>query len=170
MNVIDQATFHFFRDCVTVVGVLVGIGYYIAGSQIQIKTRKAQLFLNLYNHFKSEDFMKDWTVMFFEWRWDNYEEFWSKYGPSQPEEFSKFLSMCAYFEGIGLLVSMKLIELEIVDKLMAAPIIWMWEKLDSEIIETRKRFNAPRLWEWNEYLYHRLVGKIGKKPLYFDTE
>jgi hypothetical protein len=168
--VIDAATFTFIKDCVTIFGVIIGVGYYVAITQIQIKNRKAQLFLNLYDQFKSKAFMETWTEMFFEWKWDDYDEFWAKYGPGEPEEFGKFLSMCAYFEGIGLLVDMKLIDLEIVDKLMAAPIIWMWEKLDSVIFETRKRFNAPRLWEWNEYLYNELLGRIGKPELYFNSE
>jgi hypothetical protein len=43
-----------------------------------------------------------------------------------------------------------------VDELMATPIIWMWEKTEAITKGYRINFDNPNLWEWYEYLYHKL--------------
>lgn len=144
-------------DIIPVLALITAAVYYITISRNTIRTRKAQLFMNLYSHFRDKDFMLQWSEKFFKWSWKDFDDYLEKYGPEKNlEAFASYSSTCAYFEGIGVLVKKKLIDLTIVEELMATPIIWMWEKTESVTKGYRERFNAPQLWEWYEYLYNEM--------------
>lgn len=61
-----------------------------------------------------------------------------------------------FYEGIGVLVKRKLIDVNLVDDLMSGFILRSWEKIEPIIKEFRERENWPQAWEWIEYLYHQI--------------
>lgn len=151
-------------DLVGIISLIIAASYYIFISRNTIKTRKAQLFLNVYNQFRDYEFLQRWSETFFKWEWKNFDDFIKKYGPiNNIKAFSEYLSMSAYFEGIGVLVKNKLIDIDIVEELMSSPIIWMWEKTESVTNGYREYYNSPELWEWYEYLYTELKNRAVKK-------
>ena len=158
--------YQMLKDITPVFAFIACGAYYVFISRNTIKTRKAQLFMNLYSQFRAWDFMKPWSEMFFEWQWEDFDDYIERYGPeNNTDAFAKYCSIAAYFEGIGVLVKQRLIDIDVVDELMAVPAIWMWDKMEDITMGFRTRFDAPELWEWWEYLYHKLKDRRSNTKL-----
>jgi hypothetical protein len=153
----DLTVYDLLLGIIPVLALIIAALYYVFKSINDIKTRKAQLFADLYSQFRDFNFMKRWSECYFQWEWKDFDEFIERYGPqNNVEAFALYTSICAYFEGIGVLTKNKLIDIKMVNELMATPIIWMWEKTEAITKGYRDNFNNPNLWEWFEYLYHQL--------------
>jgi hypothetical protein len=124
--------------------------------QMQLETRQAQLFMNVYSTFTSYEFKKQWNTVMHVWQWDDETEFNSKYGYENPIEFTKIDVVATFFEGIGVLVKRGLVDISFVDDLMSAHIVTSWEKFKPMIENWRERDNNPQLSEWWEYLYNEV--------------
>jgi len=61
-----------------------------------------------------------------------------------------------YFEGIGVLLRRKLIDIGLVDDLLTAPIKVTWEKMKPVAEGYRKELNLPTVMEYFEYLYNEM--------------
>ena len=68
--------------------------------------------------------------------------------------------MLAVFEGLGVLVKRELVNLDIVDDLVAIFCIRLWEKYEQVILEQRKLRDWPNYMIHVEHLYNEL------KPLH----
>jgi len=66
---------------------------------------------------------------------------------------AKLWSVGLFFEGIGILLKRKLIDIELVDDMFTTPIEWTWLKIRKIVLEARKVGNQPEIEEWLEYLY-----------------
>jgi hypothetical protein len=131
--------------------------YYYYNATNTIKQRKAQLLMNLHTQFRDRDFLVQWSEKYYNWEWKDFEDFLAKYGPtSNVEAFASYLSTCAFFEGIGILVKNKLVELELVEELMYQPICMMWERTEDVTKGFREIYGSEAFWEWYEYLYNEL--------------
>jgi hypothetical protein len=71
-------------------------------------------------------------------------------------EWSDFIIVAAFFEGIGILLHRKLIDIVLVDDLFSYSIKTIWEKIKEVVEAVRKHHNAPQIWEWFEYLYDEM--------------
>ena len=144
-------------------GVIVGVVFAVLElrnlsrhREIEVETRQAQLFMQIYDHYYKEDFLSDENEILFQWEWKDFDEFWEKYGPeTNVEAFNKFDSMGTYFKGVGVLVKRNLIDLNLVDELMGTSIRLHWEKSGRIMKEFRTRFWS-HAYEWFEYLYNEL--------------
>jgi len=145
------------KDCIPILAFIAASAYYIFISKNTVRSRKAQLFMNLYSQFRSAEFLKQWSEKFFNWEWEDFDDFQRKYSASvNVEYFAMYNSTCAFFEGVGVLVKNDLIDIQIVDELMSIPIKWMWEKMKPVTDGYRKLYGDPALWEFYEYLYEEL--------------
>jgi hypothetical protein len=63
---------------------------------------------------------------------------------------------CLFFEGVGILLYRKLIDIELVDDLFSIAIKQMWEKVKPIVEGVRKERNLPQYWEYFEYLYNEM--------------
>jgi hypothetical protein len=61
-----------------------------------------------------------------------------------------------FFEGVGILLHRKLVDIELVDDLFSSPIITIWEKTLPMTKALREYFKRPQLAEWFEYLYNEM--------------
>jgi hypothetical protein len=61
-----------------------------------------------------------------------------------------------FFEGVGVLLRRKLIDIAVVDDLFSSPIKISWEKMKHVAEGERKKFGRPQIWEWWEYLYNEM--------------
>ena len=94
--------------------------------------------------------------------WDDME---SKFDPvDNPDERVSWFSVASFYEGVGVLLKQNLIDISMVDDLMATSIRLSWEKIGPFELESRKRFNLPRLWDGFEYLYIELMKYHEKHP------
>jgi ribosomal protein L14E/L6E/L27E len=134
---------------VAAAGVLVGVVYYILDMRHQSKVRQTDLVMRLYSIFDSLEFQKTWEEVLKREAKDlnDYEK---KYSQAEVRTVGLF------FEGIGILLERKLIDIELVDDMFTMPIKTTWEKLRDITLETRKVRNEPTDLEWFEYLYNEM--------------
>ena len=65
-------------------------------------------------------------------------------------------SVGVFFEGIGVLVKRKLVNMDLVDDLLSSDIVSTWEKMKPLAEGIRKRFAHPQALEWFEYLCNEM--------------
>ncbi len=154
----------------TLISVPIGVFYHIMtlnntrkNQQVQLETRQAQLFMQIYQEMSSvENFriMSDLGGM----EWDDYDDFMRKYsGETNREAFAKRYSHQYKFDGIGILVKTGLIDLERVYDLMYDIIVWHWDKYGDINIKHREVFDNPDFMAGYEYLVYELKKMRVKK-------
>jgi hypothetical protein len=154
---VEQVTFQTIFQFLQTMGILVGVYYYIMtirtnqrNQQIQIETRQAQLFMQMYNRWNSLELRKQFDN-FVNATLDDYESF-LEYTQNEASR-TGFRIVASFVEGIGVLVKRGLIEASFVDDLMSGRIIDYWEAVGPWALESRKRTGDYELAEHTEYLY-----------------
>lgn len=82
------------------------------------------------------------------------QPFWTILDEEIIDIYSDVQSMSEFFEGIGVLVKRELIDVDVVEDLLANRIIWWWEFFGPISEGARKIVNDPKLHDHIEYLYH----------------
>ena len=121
----------------------------------EVETRQAQLFMQIYDRFNETEFTTQWNEIMYQWTWKDFEDWWQKYGPEAKENAS-FISVQRYYEGVGVLVRKRLIDLNLVGELMSSYMIRFWEHMEPVMKGVRERLNWPQLFRACEYLYNEL--------------
>ena len=163
-----ELTIPLVLDVVRTIGILVGIVYYITimrnqqrTQEMTLKNRQAQLLMQMWNRTQSKEFTRDSTIMS-EMEWKDYDDYMEKYGrKSNPEVTDAWVAIGNFCEGLCVMVKNDLIEPSLVDDLESRLIVANWEKFSPIILETRKRYNYPTLFEQWEYLYKQVA------PIYY---
>ena len=156
-------SFQLVAIVISILGLAASITYYSSVLQNQNKTRQAQLFMNLYGTYQTTEFKNIYTDILFHWEWENYEDWWGKYGAdNNPKAFSDWNSIAGYCDGIGVLLKKNLVDIEMIDELLANTVISLWDKMGPNILEARDYRGSWRIplgvLHMNfEYLYNELV-------------
>jgi len=138
---------------VTAVGVLVGVAYYILDMRNQTRMRKTDLLVRLCSVWQTKDWLEAWSVV------DG-----SRYGQTTLD-LEKIVAdhkdpevneVVLFFDEIGILLQMGLVDIELVERLTHGHAKRTWEKLKPGIEGYRKLRNDPKLVEGFEYLYKEL--------------
>ncbi len=133
---------------VVAVGVLVGVVFTIIELRNLTKTRQTDMVIRLYSTFGSKEFQKEWTrILNVEYK--GYNDFVKKEGVVAPEAG-------LFFEGVGVLLHRKLIDIGLIDDLFSGPIKMAWEKFKPIVEDARKQLGQPQYAEWVEYLYNEI--------------
>jgi hypothetical protein len=129
--------------------VVAGVIYYSLMIRQQTKTRQTDLVIRLYTAFGSKEMRQTWEKVTTreDMDFDKYQE---KFGLTDVNEIGWF------FEGVGVLLHKKLVDISVVDDLFSSPIKISWEKLKPVAEGERKQFGRPQIWEWWEYLYNEM--------------
>jgi len=130
-------------------GVFVAAIYYILQIRQQAKTRQTDLVFRLYTTFGNKEIRQTWEKITTRENMD-FSTYQEKFGLSDVNEIGWF------FEGVGVLLHKRLIDIAVVDDLFSSPIRISWEKLKPIAEGERKQFNRPQIWEWWEYLYNEM--------------
>lgn len=134
---------------VAAAGVLVGVALAYLEVRGFVQTRRTDLVMDMYRDFGNKDFQKAWqTVISSEYK--DYNGYVAKYGLDEVYEVVMF------FEGIGTLLHMKLIDTRLVGHLISGPIRSTWEKMKPIIEGHRLKVGQPQFCEWFEYLYNEM--------------
>ncbi|UCH04926.1 MAG: hypothetical protein JSW05_01860 [Candidatus Thorarchaeota archaeon] len=139
---------------IVIASMSVVLGVILATLQLreQSKTRQAQLFMEIYAQFSQSELL--------ERRFQLVEAFKDQTQDGHPEiwETSRgdMSSILFFFEGVGVLVKRRLIDVNLVADLMSGPTMWVWEAIENWVMWRREIENRPQLWEWIEYLYHEI--------------
>jgi len=97
----------------TLISLTIGVIYHIMtlrntrkNQELQLETRQAQLYMNLYDTYHSPEFRKLlYTMLDLEWK--DYDEWYEKYARKDLPEMVAFGSVMGYFNGLGLLATRK---------------------------------------------------------------
>ena len=109
---VEAITFQTIFQFLQTLSIMVGIAYYLMILQNQEKTRKTQIFMNLFNQLSFKEKQRDWVDLM-NYEWVDYEDFEHKYGSdSNPESFAQRFSLMFYFEGIGQMLKDGWIDIE----------------------------------------------------------
>ena len=143
-------------------GVIIGV----ATVRSEAGTRRAQLFLEFHTKAYDKKFVKDLLEVNTHWTWKDAEEFFKKYGPeTNPEAFALFVSVGSYFDGMGLLLKRRLIDVNVLPELMATAILAFWEKTRPIAREFGELTRRPRTFDSIEYLYREVRKRDEKRGL-----
>ncbi len=138
-----------FSVVVASASVVAGVIYYLFQIRLQTKVRQTDLVIRLYMAFASKEMRQTWEKV--RTREDlEFEAYQEKYGLSDVNEIGWF------FEGVGVLLRRKLVDIAVVDDLFSSPIKITWEKLKHIAEGERKQSGRPQIWEWWEYLYNEM--------------
>jgi len=142
--------------------IVIAASYYILTLRNTRLTRQAQLFMQLYQNFTSQDLHKNHIEML-NYEWEDYDDFERKYGSDYNiDSYSKRASLWLWFNGIGLLVQKGLVDPEMVYFTAGNQALWNWNKFETIIKEIGRRYNVSDSFIHYEYLVHELR-KIGEK-------
>jgi len=137
--------------------VVAGVIYYSFQIRHQTKIRQTDLVMRLYSTYGSNEF-REALIKVMNLQFKNYEDYVKKYGPwFSDEPAHKAMAMVAmYFEGIGILLYKKLIDINLTYDLFSTPIRLCWEKFKPVPDGLRKQYNDPTIFEHFEYLYNEM--------------
>jgi hypothetical protein len=142
---------------VAAAGVLIGVVYYILDMRNQTILRKTDLVMRLFSTFASEDHRTAGKKVI--WiTYKDYDDYVKKYGaPNSEEPIPTAVDTVLYFyEEVGVLLSKKLIDIDLIDQLFGYNIMLVGAKIMPILEEGRKRLNVPRFWLNFEYLYNEM--------------
>jgi len=130
-------------------GVFLAAIYYIIQIRHQTKVRQTDLVMRLYSTFGSKEFQDAWTrIESIEFK--NYDEYVKKYGSGD------YVQCATFFEGIGVLLQNRLIDINLVDALFGVPLKYMYERMKPIIEGNKQQFHNQRVFEYFEYLYNEM--------------
>jgi len=134
---------------VATIGVLVGVTLAYLEVRTLVKQRQTDLAVRLYQHFGTKEFMDSWWQVTTREERD-YKEYIRKYGGTE------LLQVGVFFEGIGILLHRKLMDIDMAGDLFSESIKLVWEKNEAFLKEMVEQRNIPAAWQWFEYLYNEM--------------
>jgi hypothetical protein len=145
-------------------GVIVAATYYLLMVRNTIRTRQAQLFMEIYQQYSSEDVQKTFIDLL-HLEWIDIVDFERKYGSGDyPELYAKREAHFAWYDGMGVLLKKNLVDPEMVyETLGHGGAIYMWNKFGSLIKEQREIYNVPDRFTGFEYLAEEMKKMKEKK-------
>jgi hypothetical protein len=140
--------------------VVVGVVYYILQLRHQSKVRQTDLVMRLYSIYGSPEFQEAWgrTYSLELEKLKDFDDFKKKF-PKVEERIligRDIQSQSIFFEGIGVLLHKKLIDIDLVDDLLSTPILMFWKKTEPIVKIMREINKRPQIFEWFEYLYNEM--------------
>jgi len=139
-------------------GVFVAAVYYILQLRHQTKVRQTDLVMRLYSTFGSKDFQEAYRELF-EMEFKDYDDFLKKRKDKRLHEVG------ILFEGIGILLHRKLVDIGLVDDLFSGVVKVTWEKIKPIAEGDRKKYNWPQMYKWFEYLYDEMKKREQQQAL-----
>jgi len=147
---------------VAATGVLVAAVYYVLNMRANSKARQAQMFMGIYERFNTPEAI-DSSIRLLNLKVKDFDEFHRLLNESNADGRS-LNWYSAYYEGLGVLVREKFIDIRLVSLLMYGELKWFWEKYGSYWRQYRVAESYPRAMVEGEFLYDSVM-EYGKKHL-----
>lgn len=160
MQIVDIASVSII---IASVSVVVGVILAIMQLRDQVRDRQAQLVVQLYAQFSNPEFLGNMDYSFELLKdvdKDNVPKKWNT--PDMILWDNRMISVIAFFEGIGILVNRKLIDINLVADMLSTPILRVWKLIEPLVIARRKALQREQIWDWFEFLYYE-IQKIPSK-------
>lgn len=137
--------------------IVIATTYYITIVRNTNRTRQAQLFMQFHSKGMNKELIKDMTEINLSWTWKDVDEFFQKYGPeTNPDAWAKFVSVWAYYEGMGTLAKKNLINIEMIPEILAIAIVTFWEKVKPVANQYSQQLRRPQAFGGIELLYRKI--------------
>jgi hypothetical protein len=134
---------------IAAIGVMIGVVLTVLEVRNWVNTRQTDLVIRLYSTFGSDEIQEAWErIQTREFK--DFDSYRKEYGLQDVNKVGWF------FEGLGVLLHRKLIDISLVDDLFSSPVKRAWEKLKPVAEGERNQTNRPQIWEWFEYVYNEL--------------
>jgi len=142
---------------VAAIGVIIGVVFAVLELRNLVRARQTDLVMRLYSTYSSKEFLEAYTK-FMTMEFEDFNDYKKKYAPTgfpeKPEAIA-FGTVSVFFNGVGILLYMKLIDFNLVARLFPTAPIYTWEKMKPLVEGFRKEFH-PQLYAEYEYLYNEL--------------
>jgi len=145
---------------VTLISIPVGVFYHIMTLRNQKRSREAALLMQMHSQWTSG--IRTHYGEISRWEWDSYDEYLEKYGDLESQD--KLGAVGGYLEGIGVYVKEGLLPIHLVAQFITSPIKRFHEKFGPIALESRVRYNSPRIGIQTEYLYNEIVAYLEAHP------
>jgi hypothetical protein len=131
--------------------------------QLQLETRQAQLFLQLYNRYRDDTRELDIAKSFLEVEIESFNDLIRLL--ETDKDFHKTLDVLGgFYEGIGVMVKEGYMPVRLVALQWAGITKRFWEKLKPFMSDLREYRGFPRGWSETEYLYNELMKYLEEHP------
>jgi hypothetical protein len=154
-----EITYQIVLSTIQTVSLVIGIIYYLTimrnnqkNQQLQLDTRKAQLYMQLFLRITSMDFIEK-SLDLLKMPVGDANEFMKKYisGPYSTLH-AKLFSMFWHIDGLGYMMSQGLIDPEMVYNFGGGfAQVWYWKKWEPIILRMRELRGKPEFMMWFEY-------------------
>ncbi len=159
-----EITYQMVLSTLQTVALIVGIAYYLfimrnsqRNQQHQLETRRAQLYMTLFNTINNQDIFRLWYEIR-EYQFADYDEFMDKYGPeSNPDAYNKMVKILWLFTEMGTLVHRGYITIDDVSHLVSNNPILAWEKYGPIIEISRVKRYSKFTYATFEYLAKMMI-------------
>lgn len=172
-----EITYQMILSTIQTIALVVGMAYYLTISKKQqktrehtfesqekarkaqenaLETRKAQMFMQIYNESYNNDSFIDAYVMLADFNIHSYEEYQKLMEDEEIKKASTKVAM--FFEGVGVLIREGHISIRLFALLMTGMTRSWWERLYKSILEEgREKRNFKRWMSESEYLYNEMM-------------
>jgi hypothetical protein len=125
---------------IQVVGILVGVAYYIMNIQNNQRTQRLQLYNSYLQYRLSEEYWDKVLEVLYQ-EWNTYEEWYQKYGSrSNKESWLKFQTICVFFNSLGEITKDLKMGINVVQDALGPVALMIWEKIEPVVEGERKRY------------------------------
>lgn len=155
-----MASFEFLAIIFTGLGLTASIIYYASvlrnanrTQQQALETRQAQFLMNILNTLRSVEFRNQWHILE-TLEWTDFNDFLEKY-EKDVEAISAWTSILMFFDGVGVMVEKRLIDIDMIYPLIYGSVKMTWERFEPLILGDREYLKKyTHAWGKFEYLYH----------------
>jgi hypothetical protein len=136
-------------------GVIIGIVFAVLELRNITKTRQMELIMNIYSRFGTREYIDAWEKIRTRESKD-YDEYIKKHG------WADVMQVSSAFEGLGLLVHRKFLDIDLAHELLSESTKMTWEKVKPMIEDARKQLTQRKFGEYIpiyqswEYLYNEM--------------
>ena len=119
---------------ITYASLLIGLILALLELRHWLKTRKTEVIMNIYNRFSEREIVEAISKVGSS-KFENWEDYVKKYG------LTEIMELSTLFEGLGVLLDQKLINIKMADRLFGPTLNYLWEKIKPIIYGMRKSLN-----------------------------
>jgi len=140
---------------VTVFSVMVGVVFAIVELRNISRAQQMELIMNIFSRFANREFIIAWEKLRTR-ESKGYEEYMKKYGWVEVTQVS------AMFEGLGVLVNRRFVDIDLVRELLSESTKMTWEKVKPMVEDARKQLPQRKpgeyipVYQMWEYLYNEM--------------
>ena len=157
-----EITYQMVLSTLQTLGLLIGIFYYIMtlrnqrknqeisirNQELALETIQAQLFMNIYDRrVNNPEFdALQHKIEALKWKdWDEYKVLFDYTNPETRDNHLAMSTIMYFYEGVGVLVKLNLVDIQLISYLMSDSTRAFWEKVEPIVEEAREHWYASAI-------------------------